>query len=97
MSDHKNLWIGGLALSAVILGSTLLLLNRPALAEGGLLDKGGDYTMCTGLLTAGGDGVYIIDAQMGKLIMYRLQAGVNKLIIGAPLDLKASSAVPPKR
>lgn len=88
MNDNKNLWIAGLALSGVLLFGVLLLLNPSVQAEAGMLDKGGDYTMATGMFSTGLDAVYIIDAGVGKMLMYRLKPGANTLIPSSPVEMK---------
>ena len=71
--DSKNLAIGVLSTTAVILFVGLLVVQtrpEPAYAFG-MNAQGGDYLLTTGQLQSSEELLYVIDARLQRLILYR--------------------------
>ncbi|MCP4248761.1 MAG: hypothetical protein GY778_17090, partial [bacterium] len=72
-TDSKNLAIGVLSTTAVILLVGLILLHsRPEPAYGfGMNAQGGDYLLTTGQMQPSQELLYVIDAALEKMLVYR--------------------------
>lgn len=91
MNDtHKVFAIGVLAITAVLLLGTVLVLDRiggSAALAGNTPDRQGDYIMIVGSHAQGDEVVYIIDVASQKMGVYQADANNNKIVARAALNL----------
>lgn len=87
--DSKNLAIGILSTTAVILLVGLLIIqSRPEPAYGfGMNAQGGDYLVTTGQLDSAQELLYVIDARSGQLLAYRFDMSRQQISIVSRGDL----------
>ena len=87
--DSKNLAIGILSTTAVILLVGLLIIqSRPEPAYGfGMNAQGGDYLVTTGQLDSSQELLYVIDARSGQLLAYRFDMSRQQISIVSRGDL----------
>ena len=103
----KDFTIGILGITAVILLTALVLSSNIATprAEASYMSaRGGDYVMWTGQLQGSEELLYVLDAGMGRVIVYRFDVNTpNFVAVSDALRLKdlpsrqKSSAKPPKK
>lgn len=88
--DSKNFAIGVLSTTAVVLLVGLVLMNNrpePALASG-MTQMSGDYVVTVGSVSHNDEElVYVLDASLGKMIIYRFDAGTSKMAVVEGIDL----------
>jgi len=88
--DSKNLAIGVLSTTAVILLVGLILVQnqpQPALAVG-MNAQGGDYLLTTGQLSSSRELLYVIDAAQEKMLVYGFDINKQKIeVVSQPVDL----------
>jgi hypothetical protein len=85
MSDGKNLAIGILSTTAVILLVGLVLIQsrpEPAFASG-VGVEGGDYVMAVGRIDERTEALYVIDAPTNRMVVYVYDFKSGQLL---PLD-----------
>ena len=91
MQDDKNLTIGVLSITAVVLLVGVILTSvggqNQALAIG-QSDRGGDYIVVTGQFTQSAELVYVADAAAGRLNLYSYDATRRQLILWDSQDLR---------
>ncbi len=91
MNDSKNLAIGVLSITAVILLAAVILVTsgsqNPAQAVG-MLDRGGDYIMVTAQFSENDEIVYITDAAAQVTNVYNYDTTRRELILWDQMDLK---------
>ena len=88
--QSKDLAIGVLSTTAVILFVGLILLNaqpQPAYASG-LGDRGGDYIAISGQMWAEEELLYVIDGSQDKMMVYRYDQNTKQIQAHGPADLK---------
>ena len=88
--DSKNLAIGVLSTTAVILLVGLLVIHTrpvPALADG-MTVTGGDYLLTVGSVTKGDEELlFVLDAPLEKLITYRFDVNRKEIQVVQGIDL----------
>ncbi len=89
MNSTKNLAIGVLSTTAVILLVGLILLHsKPEPAYGGgMTAQGGDYLLVTGQIQRNEQALYVIDAGAHRMIAYRFDLARKQIKIISGLDL----------
>ena len=89
--NSKDLTIGVLSTTAVILFVGLILLNaQPATVHAsGMLDRGGDYIMLSGELWEQEELLYVIDAGTSRMIAYRYNQTTKQIEVGGHQELGA--------
>lgn len=91
MQDDKNLTIGVLSITAVVLLIGVILTavggQNQALAIG-QSDRGGDYIVVTGQFTQSTELVYVTDAAARRLNLYSYDATRRQLILWDSQDLR---------
>lgn len=88
MIDTKNLTIGVLSVTAMILFLGVVLLNQmPTAYAAGQTAKGGDYVVSTGQYSNSLEVVYILDAAASKVIAYAYDTNRKRLEQIAGFDL----------
>ncbi len=87
--DSKNLAIGVLSTTAVILLVGLILLHsRPEPAYGfGMNAQGGDYLLTTGQMQPSQELLYVIDAAEEKMLVYRFDLNRKQIRMGRMYNL----------
>ena len=87
--NSKDLAIGVLSTTAVILFVGLILLNaQPATVHAsGMLDRGGDYIMLSGELWEQEELLYVIDAGTSRMISYRYNQATKQIEVGGAQEL----------
>lgn len=87
--NSKDLAIGVLSTTAVILFVGLILLNaQPATVQAsGMVDRGGDYIILTGELWEQEELVYVIDAGTSRMIAYRYNRTSKQIEVGGAQEL----------
>lgn len=87
--DSKNLAIGILSTTAVILLVGLILVQtRPEPAYGfGMNAQGGDYLLTTGQMQHSQELLYVIDAALEKMLVYRFDINRRQIRVGRPVYL----------
>ena len=92
--DSKNLAIGVLSTTAVILFVGLLVVQtrpEPAYAFG-MNAQGGDYLLTTGQLQSSEELLYVIDARLQRLIIYRFDFNRQQIKLTEGRDLAKLTA-----
>lgn len=89
--NSKDLAIGVLSTTAVILFVGLILLNaQPTTVHAsGMLDRGGDYIMLSGELWEQEELLYVIDAGTSRMIAYRYNQTTKQIEVGGAQELDA--------
>jgi hypothetical protein len=91
VQDDKNLTIGVLSITAVVLLIGVILTavggQNQALAIG-QSDRGGDYIVVTGQFTQSTELVYVTDAAARRLNLYSYDATRRQLILWDSQDLR---------
>ena len=87
--DSKNLTIGVLSITAVILLVGVVIIGtRPAPAvASGMTADGGDYVLTVGQLHTNSELLYIIDAGANKLAVYDFQGNTKQIQALQLIDL----------
>jgi len=88
--NSKDLAIGVLSTTAVILFVGLILLNAqpvPVYASG-MGDRGGDYIMLSGQLWEQEEVIYVIDAGMSRMIGHKYANTKKQITVGGAQDLE---------
>ncbi|MHC4067290.1 MAG: hypothetical protein ACYSUI_22690 [Planctomycetota bacterium] len=102
--DSKNLAIGVLSTTAVILLTALILVQtrpEPAYAFG-MNAQGGDYLLTTGQMQPAQELLYVIDAAHERMVVYQFDINRRQINMGRSVNLErmreraASSADRPK-
>ena len=89
MNDNRNLTIGVLSITAVILFVAVVIttsMPQPAMAFG-QLDRGGDYIMVTSQFTENSEVVFVTDAAARRMIMYSYEPTTRTLTLWDAIDL----------
>ena len=87
--QSKDLAIGVLSTTAVILFVGLILLNaqpQPAYASG-MGDRGGDYIAVSGAMWAQQELVYVFNTAENKMMVYRYDQQKSMILAQGPADL----------
>jgi hypothetical protein len=89
MNDNKNLTIGILSITGVILlVAVIILTSMPQPAQAiGMIDRGGDYIIVTGQFTENSEVIYITDAAAKRMIMYSYEPTTRELTLWDAIDL----------
>ncbi|HNQ21961.1 MAG TPA: hypothetical protein PKK06_02595 [Phycisphaerae bacterium] len=88
--DSRNITIGVLTITAVILLVGVLTLNvrpEPALAAG-MAAQGGDYVLTVGRVTTNDELLYAIDSSANKLVVYRFDGNRRQIEPVQTINLK---------
>ncbi len=93
--DSKNMIIGVLSLTAVVLLCTLVLvhsaLRQPgpgaSLAWADTVDRGGDYVLATGAFTDVDEVLYALDGSRDRLNAYQYDQNRKGMILYDSVDL----------
>ncbi|MCG8404610.1 MAG: hypothetical protein MI923_05370 [Phycisphaerales bacterium] len=96
MSATKNLTIGVLTITAVILLVGVILTTSSPRNQAwafGQIDRGGDYIMMTGQFTENQELVYITDAAAKRMNVYSYVPTRRDLILWETVDLTRLSGV----
>lgn len=89
MNDNKNLTIGILSVSAVVLLAALIVttaMPQPVMALG-QLDRGGDYILMTSQFTENSEVVFVTDAAARRMIMYSYEPTTRDIRFWDAIDL----------
>lgn len=87
--DSKNLTIGVLSVTSVILFVGLLVIHsmpQPALGAG-MTASGGDYTMTVGEINQTEELLYVVNSSTARMIIYGFNTATKKIEIIQPVDL----------
>jgi hypothetical protein len=79
MTQSKNISIAVLCVSAVILGTILVLTLLTAPAAANTPSIGANYLMFTGRVTGNDDFLYIVQPATGQMKVYTYNSGANKI------------------
>ena len=87
--DSKNLAIGILSTTAVVLFVGLMLVStRPTpVSASGQVDRGGDYVVASGSLWQREELLYVIDAQLNRMVTYKFDIDRNVIEVGSGMEL----------
>jgi len=92
MNDHRNLAIGVLSVTGMILLVAVIFATvggqNPARAIG-QIDRGGDYIMVTGQFTDNTELVYITDAAAQRMNVYSFELSNRQFVLWDALNLKS--------
>ncbi|NOX57710.1 MAG: hypothetical protein GXP29_02485 [Planctomycetes bacterium] len=82
-SSAKNIAIGSLSITAVILLVGILLVNAiPAPVQAGSVSSyGGDFTVTIGRVTRDAELIYLVDNTTERLLVYGLQRKTGRVAI----------------
>ena len=80
--NTKDLAIGTLSVTAVILfvGLVITQMSPPPALAVGQIDRGGDYTMLTGQVTADEEVLYVLDSAIPRLTVYAFNISMGRLV-----------------
>ena len=93
MKDPKNMTIGMLCVSAVILMTVLVLADRqPAMADAPV--AGGDYIIVTGAYSKNIDLLYVIDRTQQTMNAYVLNITKGEMLLKSTANLKLAFQKP---
>ena len=88
--DSKNMIIGVLSVTAVVLFSTLVLVHTSqhstALAD--TTDRGGDYVLTTGAFSDTDEALYVLDGFADQLNVYQYDPNRNRILLYDRKDLR---------
>ncbi|HNO79785.1 MAG TPA: hypothetical protein PKN33_17190 [Phycisphaerae bacterium] len=83
-TNAKNISIGVLSITAVILFVGIILVSSPAAQPayaGNVSSYGGDFTVTIGRVTRDAELIYLVDNTTERLIVYGLQRKTGKCAI----------------
>ncbi len=96
--DSKNITIGVLSTTAVILLVGLILLNhQPTAYASGMGDRGGDYILLSGAMWAEEELLYVINTAENKMMVYRYDMNTQQVLPRGPADLSTYFRGPPQQ
>ena len=84
--DSKNIIIGALSVTALVLLCTVLLLQSsyrlpgPSMAWADTVDRGGDYVLATGSFSKTNEALYVLDGAAERLNVYHYDKKRNRII-----------------
>jgi len=90
MNDQKNMTIGVLAITAVILLTAVVLTiggSGKAMAMG-QIDRGGDYILVTGQFSDSSELIYITDAAAQRMNIYSYDTTTRQFTLWDTVDLR---------
>ena len=91
--DSKNMIIGVLSVTAVVLLCTLVLVHSgwrqpgASLAWADTVDRGGDYILATGAFTDLDEALYALDGSNDKLNVYQYDQNRKGMVLYDSVDL----------
>ncbi len=91
MQDNRNLTIGVLTITAVILLVGILLASNSTSHQAmaiGQIDRGGDYIIVTGQFTLNTELVYVVDAATRRMCAYSYDTTRRRIALWNQQDLK---------
>lgn len=91
MQDNRNLTIGVLIITAVILLVGILLASNSTSQQAmafAQIDRGGDYIIMTGQFTLNSELVYVTDAAARRLTAYSYDRTRNQIVLWDQHDLR---------
>lgn len=88
MKDTKNILITLLCISAVMLGTILVLVNASTPAYASPPVRGGNYIMVNGALSGGLDLIYVINLASQQLNVYGVDSVQNSMTLVDTVNLK---------
>ena len=91
--DSKNMIIGVLSVTAVVLLCTLVLVHNAwqgpstSLAWADTVDRGGDYILATGAFSDSNEALYALDGSTDRLNVYQYDQNRKGMVLYDSVDL----------